>query len=252
MSDWTFQGHPAVVAHRGFAGRYPENTVLALAAAVAYGARFLEFDIQLTRDGVPVVCHDETLERCGNDSRSVLDVDWAQLRGTPVGEAARFGNKFAGVTISSLAEVAEHLNLWPSTTSFVEIKEHSTAQFGVRETVAAVLEALTELKRPYVILSFVDEVIPEARRQGAELTGWVIRDWNDASRATLGALNPDYVYCNQDKIRRDEALWPGSWEWVLYEVTQQKDADHWRRAGAAMIESMQQTNFIEKNRESKA
>lgn len=245
MTPWMFQGKPAVVAHRGYAGRYPENTVLALAAAVAYGARFLEFDVQLTRDGIPIVCHDETLQRCGNDPRRVLDVDWAELRGTAVGEATRFGNQFSGVTLSSLAEVADHLRQWPATTSFVEIKEHSTKQFGVRETVAAVLEALRSLRHPYVILSFVDEVIPEARRQGATLTGWVIRDWNDTSKTTLASLNPDYVYCNQDKIRRDEPLWPGPWEWVLYEVTRQEDANHWRKIGAAMIESMFPADFID-------
>lgn len=244
MSAWTYKGHPAVVAHRGFAGCYPENTILALSAAVAYGARFLEFDIQLSRDGVPVVCHDETLQRCGNDPRRVLDTDWAELQGTSVGEPARFGDKFSGVTLPSLADVAAHLQQWPATTSFVEIKEHSTQQFGVAETVAAVLDALRNLDRPSVILSFVDEVIPEARRQGAELTGWVIRDWNDRSRETLAQLNPDYVYCNQDKIGRDEALWPGPWGWVLYEVTQPEDAAHWRKTGAAMIESMQPARFI--------
>ena len=59
QTPWMFQDSPAIVAHRGYTGRYPENTLLSLAAAVSYGARFLEFDVQLTRDGVPVLCHDE-------------------------------------------------------------------------------------------------------------------------------------------------------------------------------------------------
>lgn len=244
MSAWTFQGHPAIVAHRGFAGRYPENTVLSLAAAVAYGARFLEFDIQLTRDGVPVVCHDDTLIRCGNDARRVLDHDWADLRDARVGERDRLGPGFADVPLSSLEDVADHLMRWPATTSFVEIKQHSTDAFGVKETVASVLKSLRNLTHPYVILSFVDEVIPEARRQGAELTGWVIRDWNESSRATLEKLAPDYVYCNQDKIAHDDALWPGAWHWVLYEVTRREDAQRWQDAGAAMVETMHPTTFI--------
>ncbi|MEO1576678.1 MAG: glycerophosphodiester phosphodiesterase family protein, partial [Pseudomonadota bacterium] len=229
---------------RGFAARYPENTLLALAAAVAYGAHYLEFDIQLTRDGVPIMCHDPTLERCGNDPRRVLDHDWADLRGVRVGETARLGDTFADVALSSLADVAAHLARWRPTTSFVEIKEHSTDQFGVEETVARVLAALEGLTHPYVILSFVDEVIPEARRQGAALTGWVVRDWNAASRERLAELAPDYVYCNQDKIALTEPLWPGPWHWVLYEVTRTQDADRWRDAGAAMIESMVPTTFL--------
>ncbi|MEM6640504.1 MAG: glycerophosphodiester phosphodiesterase family protein [Pseudomonadota bacterium] len=242
--NWSFKDAPAVVAHRGFAGRYPENTVLSLAAAVAFGARFLELDVQLTRDGVPVVCHDPTLERCGNDPRSVLEHTWNEIRSVDVGEVKRLGPSYAHTGLSTLEDVARHLNSWPPTTTFVEIKQHSTDAFGVEFTVRQVLDALASLRHPFVILSFVDDVIPEARRQGARQTGWVVTDWNTASRETLAALDPDYVYCNQDKIATSDALWPGRWHWVLYEVTREEDAKRWRDAGAAMIESMHPDRFI--------
>lgn len=250
MNDWRFQGHPAIVAHRGYAGRYPENTLLSLSAAVACGAHFLEFDVQLTRDGVPIVCHDDTLLRCGGLNLRVLDHDWRDLRGKSMGESARFGEKYSGVTLSSLAQVAEHLQVWPPTTSFVEIKEHSVTQFGARQTVARVLQALEQLERPFVLLSFVDEVLIEARRQGAQLTGWVVTDYNAAGQERLRSLKPDYVYCNQDKIATDVALWPGPWHWVLYEVTRPEDALRWQRAGAAMIETMHPPRFIPSERPS--
>ena len=243
-SPWQFHGLPAVVAHRGYAGLYPENTLLSLSAAVAYGARFLELDVQLTRDSVPVVCHDDTLQRCGNDARRVLDHDWQSLRGVSVGERDRFGERYRYVTLSTLRDVARHLQQWPATTCFVEIKEHSTKQFGVEHAVAKVLDALKDLTHPYVILSFVDEVITEAKAQGAALTGWVVTDWNDKDKAQLAKLAPDYVYCNQDKIARTDSLWPGPWHWVLYEVTRPEDAARWREAGAAMIETMHPPTFI--------
>lgn len=245
QDPWRFQGHPAVVAHRGYAGHYPENTLLSLAAAVSCGARFLEFDIQLTRDGIPILCHDETLTRCAGVDVNVLDEAWADLRHVRVGEPARFGERFEQVPLSTLAEAAEHLALWPACTSFVEIKEHSVARFGAEDTVRRVLRALHGLTRPFVILSFVDDVVLEARRQGAALTGWVVRDWTEAQCARLGELHPDYVYCNQDKIGPDEPLWPGAWHWVLYEVTRAQDAARWRAAGAAMIESMHPPRFID-------
>jgi len=244
MLDWRFQGHPAIVAHRGYAGRYPENTLLSLSAAVAFGAHFLEFDVQLTRDGVPIVCHDDTLLRCGGSALRVLDHDWRDLRDAGVGEPSRFGDSFCGVKLSSLNEVARHLQMWPPTTSFVEIKQHSVAQFGAAETVARVLEALRELERPFVVLSFVDDVVTEAKKQGAALTGWVVTDYDDGGRRRLEALAADYVYCNQDKITRAQALWPGPWHWVLYEVTRLEDALRWQHAGAAMIETMHPPRFI--------
>lgn len=52
-----------VTAHRGFSGRYPENTMPAFLAAVELGVDILEFDVRGTRDGVPIVLHDATFDR---------------------------------------------------------------------------------------------------------------------------------------------------------------------------------------------
>lgn len=46
-------------AHRGFSGKYPENTMLAFEKAIELGADGIELDVQLTKDGVPVIIHDE-------------------------------------------------------------------------------------------------------------------------------------------------------------------------------------------------
>lgn len=61
---------PLIIAHRGSAGRYIENTIPAFEAAVTEGADMIELDVQLTAEGVPVVFHDPTLERiCGIPGR---------------------------------------------------------------------------------------------------------------------------------------------------------------------------------------
>ena len=51
------------IAHRGFKGKYPENTLLAFEKAIDVGADGVEFDVQLTKDGEVVIIHDETLDR---------------------------------------------------------------------------------------------------------------------------------------------------------------------------------------------
>ena len=56
-------GLPFLIAHRGNAADYPENTLAALRSAIELGLRHVEFDVQLTRDGVPVVLHDADLRR---------------------------------------------------------------------------------------------------------------------------------------------------------------------------------------------
>src|SRR5262249_58031131 len=52
-----------VIAHRGASGTCPENTLPAFRRAVEVGAPMIELDVQLTRDGYPVVIHDRTLDR---------------------------------------------------------------------------------------------------------------------------------------------------------------------------------------------
>ena len=54
---------PWVVAHRGYSGRYPENSASAFDAAIGIGAEMVELDVCLTKDRIPVVIHDQTLER---------------------------------------------------------------------------------------------------------------------------------------------------------------------------------------------
>ena len=56
---------PRVIGHRGFSARFPENSLLAFEAAIRAGAHGIELDIQMTRDGIAVIYHDETLHQLG-------------------------------------------------------------------------------------------------------------------------------------------------------------------------------------------
>ncbi|MGW4380492.1 glycerophosphodiester phosphodiesterase [Kitasatospora sp. NPDC004531] len=67
------------VAHRGDPYQHRENTLPAVSAALAAGADAVEVDVQLTRDGVPVLLHDRTLERLWNDPRPINRVTAEQL-----------------------------------------------------------------------------------------------------------------------------------------------------------------------------
>jgi glycerophosphoryl diester phosphodiesterase len=116
---------PEIIAHRGNAAEYPENTLQALASAVELGLRHLEFDVQLTSDDVPVVFHDSTLERVADRPDSIHDLTWAQLAEIPVGEGKRFGSRFAFTYPPSLAQTVDAIAGWEGVTPFVEIKRAS-------------------------------------------------------------------------------------------------------------------------------
>ncbi len=68
-----------IYAHRGYSGKYPENTMLAFEKAVEVGVFGIELDVQLTSDGVPVIIHDETLERTTDGVGFVKDHTMAEL-----------------------------------------------------------------------------------------------------------------------------------------------------------------------------
>jgi glycerophosphoryl diester phosphodiesterase len=93
---------PEVIAHRG-ANRYaPENTLPAFRKAIALGADSVETDVIETADGVIVLSHDETIDRCSNGTGRVADMTYAQLLQYDFG--VWFSSSFAGTKIPTLTE----------------------------------------------------------------------------------------------------------------------------------------------------
>ncbi|KRF01053.1 glycerophosphodiester phosphodiesterase [Paenibacillus sp. Soil766] len=68
------------LAHRGYPKKYPENTILSFQAALDLSYSHLELDVQLTKDGVPVVIHDTTVNRTTNGTGRVADFTFEQIR----------------------------------------------------------------------------------------------------------------------------------------------------------------------------
>lgn len=97
---------PLVIGHRGAAGLAPENTLPAFEMAARLGLAGVELDVQLTRDDVLVVCHDETVDRTSDGHGWVKDFTLAELK------KMNFNQQFASfgrATIPTLAEVIDCL-----------------------------------------------------------------------------------------------------------------------------------------------
>jgi glycerophosphoryl diester phosphodiesterase len=228
-----------LVAHRGYAARYPENSREGLAAAVSAGARFLEFDVQLAGDGIPVLLHDASLERTAGRAGSVFDHSAAELSRCEVNERTRLGDAFRGVYIPLLRQVAADLSAWPGVTAFVEIKEESLERFGVPFVVAQVVAALQPALDACVLISFSAAAVRAARRQCRRPTGWAVRHWSEESRQLATLLAPQYLFCNHLKFPPWPApLWPGPWRWVAYEVADPGLARRLHGRGVQLIETM--------------
>ena len=72
--------HPLIWAHRGASGYAPENTLPAFKLAADMGADGVELDVQLTKDNVIVVCHDEKIDRTSNGAGFIRDYTLEELR----------------------------------------------------------------------------------------------------------------------------------------------------------------------------
>ncbi|MHB1241168.1 MAG: glycerophosphodiester phosphodiesterase family protein [Gammaproteobacteria bacterium] len=230
---------PALIAHRGYATRYPENTLLALEAALGAGARFVEFDVQLSRDGIPVLLHDGDLARTTGQGGQVMNLSRAALSALGAGEPYRFGARFAHEPIPTLAEAMELLADWPTATAFVELKEESLAHFGTVRTVEAVLQILEPLLERCVPISFAVPAVQCARDLGAPAVGWVLEGLDAAHAARARRLAPDYLFCDyRDALAADDPFWPGPWRWAVYEITDATLALDLAARGAHLIETM--------------
>jgi len=230
---------PEIIAHRGNAIEFPENTLQSLASAVELGMRHVEFDVQLTADKVPVVLHDSDLQRVGGRPDVVHDTAWAQLSKMPVGENARFGRRFAYTYPPSLEQVFEAMDAWEGVTAYVEIKRASLRRFG-REVV---LQRIAQLLRPAldrcVVISFDLPSLRIMRQMIGARIGWVVANYGDKAMDDATSIVPEFLFANVDRLPAGlESLWPGPWDWALYEVRDLGTAQACQSIGARYVETM--------------
>ncbi len=143
-----------VIAHRGFSGKYPENTMLAFRKAVEAGADGIENDVQLTKDLVPVIMHDEAVDRTTDGKGFLRTFTYDELRRLNDSYPARFGQQFAPQTVPTLdeylrwmAEEAVHI------VTNIELKNSVYYYTGMEEMVLRMIQNY-ELEDRIILSSF--------------------------------------------------------------------------------------------------
>jgi glycerophosphoryl diester phosphodiesterase len=132
-----------VIAHRGASAHAPENTLAAVDLAADLQAHLVEVDVQLTKDGHPVVIHDTTLRRTtdvrsrfpGRGPCSVADLTLAEIRALDAG--SWFDARYAGAQVPTLQEVLDTLR--GRAGLLLEVKAPNLYP-GIAEAVATVLD----------------------------------------------------------------------------------------------------------------
>jgi len=170
-----FAGRPLRLAHRGVHGGvlgHAENTISALLAASSTGLDGVEFDLRFSRDGVPVIIHDETLARTHGDERAVRELDASELQ--------RLG-------VPTLTDV---LAVLPDTLFLdLELKVPPLPSFF-----AALRERSVHAGAHLVISSFDDEALREVGERAPHRSRWLnVESPSAEARARAFELGVDGV-----------------------------------------------------------
>jgi glycerophosphoryl diester phosphodiesterase len=195
---------PLIFAHRGASAEAPENTLPAFRLAVEQGADGLELDVTLSADGVPMVIHDDTLDRTTTGRGPVSGQPLAALQALDAGYPAKFGARFAGTRLSTLAEVFQALA--PPALINVEIKHDRSPGL---ELAARVVEAIRahHMSERVIVSSFQRSSLARVKQRAPELPVGLLY--------ANGPLGPRWAHwLGGRKLPREadhpSALWLGS------------------------------------------
>lgn len=237
---------PKLVAHRGYAKLYPENSLLAIDAAFEAGACMVEIDVQCSMDGLPFIYHDENMQRLSNCNDNITDKHSDELSSMFAGEPQRLGDKYSNTPISPLSDIVTILKKYPDRKLLVELKQESLSHFGNTNMVDKVLEVLFSVSNQIIMISYNEKALDYAKQKCHRTIAWVVTKWNQQSYEIAKKLQPEYIICNYKKIDFDnEGLWPGAWSWVMYEVTDPQLALDLCVKGIEYIETMDIVGMLE-------
>ncbi len=230
MGEW--------VAHRGQSADFPENTLQSIAQAIACGASAVEFDVQMTADHVPVVCHDISLERTAGEAINIAGTHYDALLNYSVAEAERLGGKFTDVRLPALREMVTLLQQSPQVTAFVELKDESIAVFGIEPFVKSVVEALAPIAAQCVLIAdSLDALLPGRKLFGFPI-GWIVHGWDDDDHLLAKEHGVDYLVISIEHcLHRSHDFAADPWEWMVYETNDMKTAAALFAQGIGYVES---------------
>lgn len=172
------------IAHRGFSGRYPENTMLAFEKAAEMGADGIELDVQLTKDKEVVVFHDYTVDRMTNGTGSVVEFTLYELQALKIKE---------GQWIPTLGEYLS----WASSKelfTLIELKSNGVEESGLEEKVLDAIMDWDMQDKVLVSSEYDNELIKVKQLSPFMRCGLLVYPWNETSVERAANLQVECVH----------------------------------------------------------
>lgn len=193
---------PLCFAHRGFSGRYPENTLLAFEKAIEAGADGIELDVHLTKDGIPVICHDERLDRTTDGKGLLCGYTLSEL--TAFDASYIYKGKYGFNRIPTLREYFELIKDTKIITN-IELKNGCIDYPGLEQKVLDLIDEFA--LRPRIIFSsFNHYSVQRAKRLAPDIPcgllydAWLVNAQDYCEAVGADCLHPSYHCLTQETV----------------------------------------------------
>ena len=223
---------PVLVAHRGDATHYLENTLPAFESAARLGVRHVELDVQLTSDGIPLVLHDANARRTHGIDIDVRYHDVATLAGKGL-----FDKQAFDCPVPRLDDFVDWMDGNPQMHVFVEIKKESLHTQGRTKVLSVIADKLAPIAGRYTLISYDARVLGMAKRDKQPI-GYVLPTMVDRYRPIARPLSPAILFADYRQILHAPELWPGPWQWATFEVADRAIARRMIASGLDFLETM--------------
>ena len=192
---------PVFIAHRGYASKYPENTLIALDAARQAGAEFVEVDIQLSADQVPLLFHDRDLERLCQQTGAIHDYTFSQLDKFNVTDADKFSEQYATNKITSLQIFINYLKEHPELQAFIELKRSMIEKFGEELVLQILLPMFEGMAEQISFISYNQPILRNIHDNSDYKTGIVVDEWSEYNKKANWI--PEWLFCSASGLPED-------------------------------------------------
>ncbi|WP_111977460.1 glycerophosphodiester phosphodiesterase family protein [Algibacillus agarilyticus] len=234
------------VAHRGDCSGHIENTLSSIRSTLMAGIRLIEIDVQLSKDGVPVLFHDRTLDRLTHTKGAVAELSLYELQqlrlySTQESENEKTRHNFA--SIPTLDDVIALVLQYPSVRLFVEVKRINFLFFSYQYVMHQLLPCITPVSERTILLSFSYRFLRYCQHDTNYQLAYVLPNWSNLNAKMLNKLKPDYIFCNHELIPINYPFLNDQYIWVLYEITDLQALQHFYQRGVRYFESFDSVNL---------
>jgi glycerophosphoryl diester phosphodiesterase len=222
---------PRLIGHRGARINAPENTIVSLKRSLEEGAPWVEFDVKLTGDDVPILIHDTTLERTTNGQGEVRNRSLADIKRLDAG--AWFGPAFAGERVPTLEEALDFMAA--NDMGFnIEIKPCPGRAKETTEIALTMVKERWPSDRPVpIVSSFSLDALRTAQEMAPALPrGYLVEklpvDWRENATALgCAAIHPNSRHLSRDQVREIKSAGYALLVWTVNEVGRARDLLAW-------------------------